>query len=466
MRLLHEVPSAEFSKAVRTGRGAATVILAEQQALEQRLATFDAQVLALKTVRPGDVVDHALDPASGLQLRLNGQPRGAPIAGQDFYAAVLRTCLGDRPYDVKLKTGRDRPPGMINDPFSDPHQNWRPLLRRTLLVHPVRPRGPDHATAAGTGAGLPQQACPAGRSLRTRRHHRHHRARGQPNASMARSARRHDRREQGRRRWFHRRATTPPRPTPDGYMLGMATVSTTAANPAINPNASAYNPTHRLHTHHQHRGDTQRDRRAPQLSRRATTRASSPSLKKSPGKYSFASSGTGGIGHLQTELFKSLAGVFITHIPYRGAGPALNDTVAGQVQIIFDNIPSALPFIKRQAADRRSWWPRHSAWRQLPDVPTFKEVGLEPVNRMAYYGMLRAQGPAEGGGGQDQRRGSRRTVELAGGEESASRTPARMLILANSPDEFAAPDPRRVRRVQEGRRRPAVDARIGGSCGR
>ena len=46
------------------------------------------------------------------------------------------------------------------------------------------------------------------------------------------------------------------------------------------------------------------------------------------------------------ELYKSLSGTFVTHIPYRGAGPALNDTVAGQVPIIFDNLPSALPFIK------------------------------------------------------------------------------------------------------------------------
>ena len=222
------------------------------------------------------------------------------------------------------------------------------------------------------------------------------------------------------------------RAAPDGYTLGLANVATTAANPAINPRIP-YNPLTDF---------------VPIVNIAATPNVMvvNPSfpahdyagflaeLKAHPAQYSYASAGAGGIAHLQTELFKSLTGVFMTHIPYRGSAPALTDTMGGQVPVMFDNLPSALPFIRSKklipiivAAPQRL--------PELPLVPTFKEMGLEPVNRMAYYGLWAPKGvPLE------------IVDKLNAGVRQVLAEPAvrqrihelNSLVIGNSPAEFAA----------------------------
>jgi tripartite-type tricarboxylate transporter receptor subunit TctC len=106
-----------------------------------------------------------------------------------------------------------------------------------------------------------------------------------------------------------------------------------------------------------------------------------------PGVLNFPSGGTGTSPHLAGELFKSMTGVSLVHIPYKGGGPAITDLLAGQVQLMFDTMPSIMPHVKAGklrpialAAPSRS--------PELPEVPTFAESGLPGFEADAWYGLF------------------------------------------------------------------------------
>ena len=172
---------------------------------------------------------------------------------------------------------------------------------------------------------------------------------------------------------------------PDGYTIGVSTVSTHAVNAACNPKLG-YDPITGF-------APITNMARTPNV---LTVNSKFPAqdfkqfldqVKKSPGKLNYATSGTCSIQHMVGEQFKASTGTFILHIPYRGAGPALNDLLGGQVDMMFDNLPSSMSHI--QAGKLR---PLAIAWNKrldaLPNVPTFAELGLKQVNDPAWYGLV------------------------------------------------------------------------------
>lgn len=109
-------------------------------------------------------------------------------------------------------------------------------------------------------------------------------------------------------------------------------------------------------------------------------------LKANPEKYAFGSSGNGGLSHMNGELFMNVTGTKMLHVPYKGLGPALNDLVGGQIQVVFDNIPSSSGLIQAQRVR-----PLAVAAKQrlkiLPNVPTYAEAGLPAMNNPSWFGI-------------------------------------------------------------------------------
>ncbi|MFM7531162.1 MAG: Bug family tripartite tricarboxylate transporter substrate binding protein [Rubrivivax sp.] len=187
---------------------------------------------------------------------------------------------------------------------------------------------------------------------------------------------------------------------PDGYTLLMGTVGTHAINPSLYekmpydakrdfvpitlmagvPNVLVLNPAMAQRYGINSVADLTRVARA------------------NPGKLNVASSGNGTSIHLSAELYKSLTGTFMVHFPYRGSGPALIDLMAGNVDLMFDNLPSSMPHIRsgRLKALAVTSAARSSA---LPDVPTVAEAGgpaLKEFEASSWFGLLAHAGtPAD-----------------------------------------------------------------------
>ncbi|HYF17655.1 MAG TPA: tripartite tricarboxylate transporter substrate-binding protein [Ramlibacter sp.] len=221
------------------------------------------------------------------------------------------------------------------------------------------------------------------------------------------------------------------RAAPDGHAFAIVSPSNTAAVPAVSPKIG-YHPVNDFTPIMYVAAVPWLIAVNPSFPAR-TYQEFVAELKKHPGRHSYASSGVGGVLHLNMEVFKSLTGTFITHIPYRGAGPAVADVMAGQVAIAVDS-PTSIPAIRDGrlvpivvAAPQRM--------KEHPNMPTFAEVGLPALNRMSHFGFVGPKGMPRAA--VDRLNAAMRKVL----QDPAVRTRlegAGATIIASSPEEFGA----------------------------
>ena len=173
--------------------------------------------------------------------------------------------------------------------------------------------------------------------------------------------------------------------TPDGYTLLYGTISTHTLNPLM-AKKSAYDPVK----------DFEPVGLSGNIPKVLVVNPSVPAknvqelialAKANPDKYSYASSGVATPLHLSGEMFNSMAGTKMAHVPYRGAGPAMNDLVAGQVPVLFDNLPSSVEFIKAGKI-RALGVTTKTRVAQMPDIPTLDEQGLKGYETYSWQAIF------------------------------------------------------------------------------
>jgi len=180
---------------------------------------------------------------------------------------------------------------------------------------------------------------------------------------------------------------------PDGYTLLMGTVGTHAINPSLYPKMP-FDPLTDF-------APVAFAAAVPNVmvvspkAVKATTVQEFIAEAKKAGNFSVASSGVGSSIHLTGELFKQVTGLEMTHVPYRGAGPALNDLIGGQVQVMFDNLPSSIQHVRAGTLRALAVSSANRA-PALPEVPTLAESGLAGFEATSWFALFTPKGtPAE-----------------------------------------------------------------------